>query len=186
MTGARPEKVMPTGYLLDTNVISAYHSKKHDHHGFAVDFLDLGPPSKGIPVFLSVVNLMELDFGVRLATERDGLRRPNLDKMMVAVNAYDHRPVNRFVVEAYSEMRVRIAMRFLPRRIRELAKLGEIERWRDEITNELLQVQEGDMWLAAQATVLDLTLVTLEKTFVRFKEIPHPGLVVRVLPEDEE
>lgn len=171
----------PKGYLLDTNVFSAYYSQKHMHHHLVVDFFDKGPPSQGISTFLSVVNLMELDFGVRLAEKRDGVAHPTLDQMLRKTKDYEHHLVDRHVVEEYSKMRVSLAMRFLPNKIRQLGKIGEIERWRNEVTNELLQVEEGDMWLAAQATVYDLTLVTLEKNFVRFKDINHPNLRVQVL-----
>jgi predicted nucleic acid-binding protein len=172
---------MPDGYLLDTNVFSAFHSQRHQHHQRVRDFLNNGPPSRGVPLLMSVVNLMELDFGVRLAKARDDVERPDLDSMLQAAQAYDHRPIDRFVVDAYSEMRVRLAMRFLPNKVRQLGRLGEIERWRNEVSNELLHVEEGDMWLAAQAVVLDLTLVTLEPKFVRFQEVSHPHLKVHLL-----
>jgi len=172
---------LPDGYLLDTNVFSAFHAQKHQHHQSARNFLNNGPPSLGVPLLLSVVNLMELDFGVRLAKARDNIDRPDLDAMLRAAQAYDHRPIDRFVVDAYSEMRVRLAMRFLPNKVKQLGKLGEIERWRNEVTNELLHVEEGDLWLAAQAIVLDITLVTLEPTFVRFQEVTHPNLKVHLL-----
>lgn len=172
---------LPSGYLLDTNVFSAFHSQKHVHHRRSRNFLNNGPPSHGVPLFLSVVNLMELDFGVRLAKARDNVERLDLDAMLQAAHEYDHRPIDRFVVDAYSEMRVRLAMRFLPKKVKQLGKLGEIERWRNEVSNELLHVEEGDMWLAAQAIVLDLTLVTLEPTFVRFQEVSHPNLNVHLL-----
>ena len=172
---------LPDGYLFDTNVFNAYCSQKHQHHRRARDFLDNGPPSRGVPLLMSVVNLMELDFGVRLAKARDSVERPDLDSMLQLAQAYDHRPIDRFVVDAYSEMRVRLALRFLPNKVKQLGKLGEIERWRNEVTNELLHVEEGDMWLAAQAIVLDLTLVTLEPKFVRFQEVTHPNLNVHLL-----
>ncbi len=172
---------VPYGYLLDTNVFSAFHSQRHPHHLKVCDFLNNGPPSRGVPLLMSVVNLMELDFGVRLAKARDTVERPDLDAMLRAAQAYDHRPIERFVVDAYSEMRVRLAMRFLPNRVKQLGKLGEIERWRNEVSNELLHVEEGDMWLAAQAIVLDLTLVTLEPKFVRFQEVTHPNLKIYLL-----
>jgi predicted nucleic acid-binding protein len=174
-------RTLPDGYLFDTNVFSAFHSKRHPHHVIVRDFLTDGPPSRGVPLLMSVVNLMELDFGVRLAKARDSVERPDLDLMMQAAQAYDHRPIEKYVVHAYSEMRVRLAMRFLPNRVKQLGKLGEIERWRNEVTNELLHVEEGDMWLAAQAIVADLTLVTLEPKFVRFQEVTHPNLTVHLL-----
>ena len=68
---------LPVGYLLDTNVFSAYHAQKHQHHQSARSFLNNGPPSLGVPSLLSVVNLMELDFGVRLAKARDNIDRPD-------------------------------------------------------------------------------------------------------------
>jgi len=172
---------LPDGYLFDTNIFSAFHSQKHPHHLRVRDFLNNGPPSRGVPLLMSVVNLMELDFGVRLAKARDNVERPDLDSMLRAAQAYDHRPIERFVVDAYSEMRVRLAMRFLPNKVKQLGKLGEIERWRNEVSNELLHVEEGDMWLAAQAIVLDITLVTLEPKFVRFQEVTHPNLKVHLL-----
>ena len=172
---------LPNGYLFDTNVFSAFHSQRHPHHPRVRDFLTNGPPSRGVPLLMSVVNLMELDFGVRLAKARDSVERPDLDSMLQVAQAYDHRPIERFVVDTYSEMRVRLAMRFLPNKVRQLGKLGEIERWRSEVSNELLHVEEGDMWLAAQAIVLDLTLVTLEPKFVRFQEVTHPNLNVHLL-----
>ena len=178
---APPDGSPPNGYLLDTNVFSAFHSRRHQHHHSVRDFLSSGPASHGVPLLLSVVNLMELTFGVRLAKARDNVERPELDAMLQSAQAYDCRPIDRFVVDAYSEMRVRLAMRFLPNKIKQLGKLGEIERWRNEVTNELLHVEEGDMWLAAQAIVFDLTLVTLEPTFVRFQEVTHPNLQVQLL-----
>lgn len=175
------DEVPPAGYLLDTNVFSAYKSSTHTHHQVARDFLDKGPPSQGVPTFLSVVNLMELAFGIKLAFARDGIARPALDKMLAAAEAYDCRSVNRHVVEEFASLRVALAIKFLPTKIRNLGKLGEIERWRSEITNEHLAIEECDLWLAAQAAVLDLTLVTLEKRFVRHKEITYPTLRVKVL-----
>lgn len=178
-----PDEVLPTGYLLDTSVFSAYSSSKHMHHKLAQDFLDNGPPSQGIPTFLSVVNLMELAFGIKLAFARDGVARPDLDRMLAAAQAYDCRSVDRHVVEEFASLRVTLASRFLPAKIRSLGKLGEIERWRNEITNEHLAIEECDLWLAAQAAVMDVTLVTLEKRFVRHQEITYPALRVKVLTQ---
>ncbi len=181
VSGPTSPEAVPNGYLLDTNVFSAYHSLKHPHHSRVVKFLDHGPPSRGVPTFLSVVNLMELDFGVRLAKARDGVERPALNEMLEAAKNFDHRPIDRHVVEEYSKMRVCIAMYCMPNRVRQLGKIGEIERWRSDVGNELLQIEEGDMWLAAQAAVLDLTLVTLEKNFVRCQDVHHPNLTIHHL-----
>ena len=64
------------------------------------------------------------------ARARDCVDRPDLNKLMFEFAAYDHRSVDRFVVEACSEVRFRIAMRFAPKKVLQLGKMGEIERWR--------------------------------------------------------
>lgn len=180
MSAAMPGS-LPGGYLLDTNVISADAEPRHKHHGLAASFLNGGPPSQGIPVFMSPVNLTEIRFGVLLAEMRDGIHRPKLRGLLAAVQAHPQCGIDRHTANLHAEMRVRLAVRFMPAKVKAGGKLGEIETWKDEFTNGKLGVEDGDMWLAAQAIQFDLTLVTLEAGFVRHREIAHPGLAVHLL-----
>ncbi len=174
------------GYLLDTCFVSAVFNERSKNHEVANAFIDQGPPAQNAPLYYSVINVAEIGFGIKLIERKHGQSFPHLQRILHEIRNGTVLDINRQVAERYARMRFDLAVKFMPRKsMLEQVKLKELDTWGDELTNEDLQVQEGDLWLASQAAVERFTLVTFDRKLVRHKDIAHDGLEVLLIAGDE-
>lgn len=173
------------GYLLDTCVLSAWDQTTHQFHAEVSNFFNAGPPANGANVYVAPMTLSEIGFGTTMAEYRDGVAKPTLRAFLAKLATYDLSLINAETAEIHQSLRARLAQTFMPTvsktQKKKSAKFGELETWLSEFTNEKLNVQEADLWIAALAIQYDLTVATTDAKFVQHKVVPHSKLRVTLL-----
>lgn len=156
-------------YLFDTNVISALLKADHPRHldvETAIGGLD--PDSRK---YISAVTLGELEFGFELA-KGNGLAISLLQSVIADARKRMLYDVTHHTAKCYGEIKTAVALKFQPRRAR--VGKGGLPRWptqwTDEFSGERLQVDENDLWIAAQALERNLVLFTTDKGMERISE----------------
>jgi predicted nucleic acid-binding protein len=118
-----------------------------------------------------VVTLGEIEFGLELA-RLNGLATPQLQAVVAKARVMPLCDITRHTARYYSEIKATVAKKFLPKR----SKLGNKRlprwptQWVDEFSGELLQVDENDLWIAAQALEKNLVLLTTDEGMRRIWE----------------
>ena len=56
-----------------------------------------------------------------------------------------------------------------------------MEGWSDRVTGQLLQIDENDLWIAAQAVERNLVVVTSDPDFIRIIKLAVPELRVELV-----
>lgn len=156
------------GFLLDTSALSTYLNVDHQNHAGAVAaFASL---SSDAPVFVSIVSLGEFEFGVRLAEAASSKRMIEYRERLKIVAAYAPLDITRHSAAVYAELRSSLALRV--QRKANSQKLSRwLEDWIDANSDKRLQIDENDLWIAAQAKERDLTLITNDRDMEVFREI---------------
>jgi len=144
-------------YLLDTNIASALWDKCHENHtGFRERLGRLGEA----PVYVSVVSLAEVEYGLRIAPRIDGERqrrvRANMSQFKVLA-------LDRHVVEYYAELRARLFSKYSPRNSRGRLTAKVVPDLWERSPDKLLGIQENDLWIASAAVERNLVLVTSDR-----------------------
>lgn len=146
-----------TGYLLDTNVVSASMVAQHPFHMLVENRLR---QLQG-PIFISVVVLGEIYFGlnnknfpVPCSVEKD------IRKNLIAVEIL---PITRHIAHAYGQIRQDLFQKYASRDLRGHAKQKLPELLVDAVTGASLGIQENDLWFVATALSHGLTVLTLDK-----------------------
>jgi predicted nucleic acid-binding protein len=159
-------------YLLDTCIWSYWwdtHAPEHDNVVHHADTLD-----SGSVLGISAVTFGEIEFGWQwVGSARDGLglayrqfverRNPKLFE------------VDRHTAIEYGRLKASLCDTYMPRNERNHAcRLSQLV---DPVTSERLGVDENDLWIAAQAIVRDLALITNDK-LMRIREIAGDRLYI--------
>lgn len=146
--------------LLDTNFVSALFDPRRDNHtavlaraeAFSADDL----------VFLPVIVLAELRYGME-AAQRAGQDVSHIRQTLIQAGRYPLAEIGRHTAEAYADVKARLAAHYLD--------LGRrpprwLENWQDRASGQVLQVDENDLWIVAQAIERDYLLVTCDQRLV--------------------
>ncbi len=156
------------GFLLDTSALSTYLNVDHQNHaGAAAAFAAI---SADAPVFVSIVSLGEFEFGVRLAEAASSKRMVEYRERLTVVGQYAPLDMTRHTAAVYAELRSKLAAK-VQRKANSQKPSRWLEDWIDANTDKQLQIDENDLWIAAQAKERDLTLVTNDKDMEVFAEI---------------
>lgn len=167
------------GYLLDTSVLSTYYHEQHKYHAItkaAVDRL-----SAAAPQFVSPISLGEIEFGIRLAELQGANALAELRERLDRIRTHARLPITHHTSRAYARVRSLLASRV------NIAKKGRprwLEDWVDAASGQKLQIDENDLWIAAQALERDLTVLTLDGDFRVFSAV-EPNLRIQVIVSDE-
>jgi predicted nucleic acid-binding protein len=144
-------------YLLDTCFLSKlYDQRRPDYAAVRAAALDLDAAS---PQYLSVVVLAELRYGLE-AAELAGQNLTHIRHTIEQAATRQVIEVSRHTAQAYGEVKAQLAAhwtdlsRKLPR---------WLEDWKDRVSSKSLQVDEGDLWLVAQAIERNYVLVTTDQ-----------------------
>ena len=148
---------MSDAYLLDTNIASALWDECHENHtGFRERLGKLG----AAPVYVSVVSLAEVEYGLKIAPsikeERQRSVRANMSRFEVLA-------LDRHVVEYYAELRARLFRKYSPKNSRGRLKAKLVPDLWERSPDKLLGIQENDLWLASAAIERNLVLVTNDR-----------------------
>ena len=167
------------GYLLDTSVLSTYYHEQHKHHAITKAELDRLPSAT--PQFVSVISLAEIEFGIRLAELQGAKTLAELRDRLERIRAHARMPITHHTSQAYAYLRSQLASRV------NVARKGRprwLEDWVDAASGQKLQIDENDLWIAAQAFERDLTVLTLDGDFRAFSAV-EPALRIQVLIPDQ-
>lgn len=145
------------GYLIDTSILSAYLDRAHSSHGLTTTAVNALP--SGSPLYVSVIALAELTFGVELPVALGKGDLPTLRKIIAAASTYAVIEISHHTATAYGELKSKIAAKYLSKALRR-DRPKYIEDWVDQATAKALGIDENDLWMCAQAKERDLVLVT--------------------------
>lgn len=153
-------------YLLDTNILSAYYHAEHPLHVVAKDAI--GSLDKSGLELVSVVTLAEIDYGVQLAADKSSTFVQALRDRADIIRERAKLPVTEFTSESYARLKAAVAKLIAPGNHKKNPRF--VEDWIRHTTGKVLQIDENDLWIASQAIERDVTLVTIDKRFMVFKE----------------
>ena len=149
-------RVMDT-YLIDTNVISVlYDASRPNHRSIRRALAGFGQESVQL---ISAVTIAELRFGLALSRAAG---RP-MDHIEACIRSAEQHPlaeIGRYTGESFAYIKSEVAKRRLDIR-RRIPRW--VEGWTDRATGEKLQIDENDLWIAAQGLEKNFVVVTSDK-----------------------
>jgi predicted nucleic acid-binding protein len=160
-------------YLLDTSVVSDIVNDTSSRHAASIQFIQDNRLFEEA-IFISLITLGELKFGVEIFTLRNPppsasqLAALN-DKVKSAEAFSGPLEISKHVVTTYAKLRAAYAKGIAPKFI-DNGKLKSMppERWAGEaLSASQLQITENDIWIAAIAVTYDFVLVTGDKDYLR-------------------
>lgn len=162
-------------YLLDTNLVSVlYNARRPNHLPVRTALAALDPAA---PQLVSCITIGELRFGLALSRAAG---RP-LAHMEACIERTEEHPlaeVGRHTAEAFGYVKSSVALQRvdIQRRIPRW-----VEGWSDRVTGQLLQIDENDLWIAAQAVERNLVVITSDPDFTRVIAPAVPELRVHLV-----
>lgn len=144
------------GFLLDTSALSAYLNLDHPHHESTVRVINQLP--EAAPKLVSIVTLAELDYGIRFAELAGSTRLEEYRQRLAIIRKYAPLDITHHTSEAYAELKLFLAAHVQRRPGKKMPRW--IEDWVDLGSAKRLQIDENDLWIAAQAKERDLVVVT--------------------------
>lgn len=147
-------------YLLDTSLVSAlYDARRPNHEAVRAAVATLDPAS---PQLVSIITIAELRYGLALSTAA-GQRLEHIETCIEKAEEHALAGLGRYTAEAFALVKSSVARHRvdLARRIPRW-----VEGWTDRVTSELLQIDENDLWLAAQALERNYVVLTCDRDFV--------------------
>lgn len=162
-------------YLLDTNLVSVLYDAGRPNHlavRGAIAAFDTGAPQ-----LVSAITIGELRFGLALSRAA-GRPLAHIEACIERTEEHPLAEVGAHTAEAFGYVKSSVALqrvdiqRRLPR---------WVEAWSDRVTGQLLQIDENDLWIAAQAVERNLVVVTSDPDFARVIAPAVPELRVQLL-----
>ncbi|AWK85940.1 PIN domain-containing protein [Azospirillum thermophilum] len=162
-------------YLLDTNLVSVlYDAGRPNHHAVRTTIADL---DAGAPQLVSAVTIAELRFGLALSRAA-GRPLSHIEACIEKAEEHPLAEIGRHTAEAFAHVKSSVALQRLDVR-RRIPRW--VEGWADHVTAAMLQIDENDLWIAAQAVERNLVVVTGDTDFVQIIGAAVPELrVLRV------
>ena len=167
---------MPDAFLFDTNIATAMWDIGSPCHDQAREFeSSLG---KDATIMISAVTLAEVEYGLKTAPMIDDARQALVRDAMSVYQLVI--PITKHTVEFYSEIRAQLFINYSPRNARGRLTKRRVEDLRERTTAANLQIQENDVWIAAQAMEMNLVLVSEDKGMGRITSLQlNPYLRIR-------
>lgn len=143
---------------MDTNIIEYWFNQNRPQHAAVVARREALPPDA--PIFISAVTLGEIEYGYQCQEPRDEKRELefrtfvwNKNPLVLAVDQH--------TAEPYGKLRAAIFERFAPKELRR--KIKRPCQLTDKASATSLDIDENDLWIAAQAIQYNLVLVTNDR-----------------------
>jgi predicted nucleic acid-binding protein len=148
-------------YLLDTNLVSVLYDAGRPNHVAVRNALAGFDPTS--PQLVSAITIGELRFGLALS-RAVGRSLAHIEACIERTEEHPLAEVGRHTAEAFGYVKSSIALQKVDihRRIPRW-----VEGWSDRVTAQLLQIDENDLWIAAQAVERNLVVVTSDPDFTR-------------------
>jgi tRNA(fMet)-specific endonuclease VapC len=162
-------------YLLDTSVVSVlYDGRRTNHLAVRQAIAALDPKS---PQLVSVVTMAELRFGLALS-QAAGQPLAHIETCIEQAEEHALAGVGRYTADAFAQVKSSVALARVDVR-RRLPRW--VEGWKDRVTAELLQIDENDLWIAAQAVERNFVVLTGDGDFTKIIAPAVPELRVLLI-----
>lgn len=159
-------------YLLDTNLVSVLYDARRSNH-VAVRQAIAALPAQAAQI-VSVVTIGELRFGLALSRAA-GQPLTHIEACLASTEAHPLGEVTRHTADAFATVKSGIALARIDIR-RRIPRW--VEAWTDRVSGQLLQIDENDLWIAAQALERNYVVVTCDRDFTQTIAPAVPGLRV--------
>jgi predicted nucleic acid-binding protein len=163
------------GYLFDTCAVSSLLNPSHKHHA-ATKAVVAGLPD-GALQFVSIVTIGEMEFGLKMAEHANSTYLAQFRSRIETIKAYPLLDLTKHTASAYAELKSRLAL-VVQRKANSQRLSRWLEDWIDANTAKQLQIDENDLWVAAQAKERDFTLVSGDEDILR---LPQADATVRII-----
>lgn len=162
-------------YLLDTNLVSTlYDSRRPDYQQVVSTVASLDPDA---PQLVSAVTIAELRFGLALYAAT-GNPLTHIEACIRQAEEHPLLEVGKHTAQAFAEVKSRVALQ----RLNVASRIPRwVEDWSDRVTSQKLQVDENDLWIAAQALERNLVVVTSDTDFNLVIAAAVPDLRVQLV-----
>jgi predicted nucleic acid-binding protein len=162
-------------YLLDTNLVSVlYDAGRPNHQAVRTALATFDPAA---PQLVSAVTIGELRFGLALSRAA-GRPLAHIEACIERTEEHPLAEVGRHTAEAFGHVKSSVALHRVDIR-RRIPRW--VEAWSDRVTGQLLQIDENDLWIAAQAVERNLVIVTSDPDFTRIIAPAVPELRVQLV-----
>lgn len=162
-------------YLLDTNLVSVlYDARRSNHEAVRLAIAALQADAAQL---VSVVTVGELRFGLALARAA-GQELTHIEDCLARTENHPLAEVTRHTADAFATIKSSIALARIDVR-RRVPRW--VEAWTDRVSGQLLQVDENDLWIAAQALERNYVVVTCDRDFIQVIAPAVPGLRVQLV-----
>lgn len=148
-------------YLLDTNLVSVLYDSRRPNHGSVRQAIAALDPRA--PQLVSVVTVAELRFGLALS-QAAGRPLAHIEACLERAEEHPLADIGRYTGEAFAYVKSSVALQRLDVR-RRVPRW--VEGWSDRVTGQQLQIDENDLWIAAQAVERNLVVVTGDRDFTK-------------------
>ena len=155
------------GFILDTTVLSAYLDTSHRQHLMVQEAIQ-ELEQRGA-LYLSTISLAELHFGVQMVKAFGGTVLSDLERMLIAARNYPTLEVSHHTSVAYAELKTNLAKKYLTKASRR-DRPRWVEKWKDQATSRMLQIDENDLWICSQAKERQLVVATNDRRMKRISD----------------
>lgn len=155
------------GYLFDTCAASALLNDLHKHHAAAKAAVASLP--QDAVKFISVVTIGEMEFGLKMAEQVKSVHIAHFRSRIQAIRRYPILDLTKHTASAYAELKSQLAVT-VQRKANTQKPSRWLEDWIDSNSGKQLQIDENDLWVAAQAKERDLTLVSSDEDMIRLTQ----------------
>jgi tRNA(fMet)-specific endonuclease VapC len=159
-------------YLLDTNLVSVLYDARRPNHDTVRQAVAALPPVAA--QLVSVVSVAELRFGAALARAA-GQTLTHIEACLAHSATHPLAEVTRHTADAFATVKSSIALTRIDIR-RRIPRW--VEGWTDRVSGQLLQIDENDLWIAAQAFERNYVVVTCDRDFTQIIAPAVPELRV--------
>ncbi|WP_076728731.1 PIN domain-containing protein [Methylobacterium radiotolerans] len=156
-------------YLLDTNLVSVLYDNGRPNRAAVCQAVAALPTEAA--KLVSVVTTGELRFGLALARAA-GRPLTHIEACLAKAETHPLAEITRHTADAYASVKSRVALG----RIDIMKRIPRwVDAWSDRVTDQLLQIDGNDLWLAAQAIERNYVVVTSDRDFTQViaPEVPE-------------
>jgi tRNA(fMet)-specific endonuclease VapC len=154
-------------YLLDTSILSPLVDPGHPKHALArASVGNLG----GAPVYVSVLALAELQYGIRLHETSKGMALQGASKIIADAHKYPRQDVSLHTAKEYADLKSLLAPHYLPNLTKHFRK-PYVEDWVDKFTCKAIHIHDNDLWFCAQAREMNFVLLCGDKKMDKISKV---------------
>lgn len=162
-------------YLLDTNLVSVLYDPGRPNHLTVRNSLARFNPAAA--QLVSAVTIGEMRYGHALSRAA-GRPLAHIEACIERTEEHPLAEVSRHTAEAFGYVKASVALHRVDIR-RRIPRW--VEGWSDRVTGQLLQIDENDLWIAAQAVERNLVLVTSDSDFLVVIQPAVPNLRIHAM-----